>query len=177
MKGWWLKHCLGGGAVCIIYCGEAVLHKLTDNRSPSRGGGRQYCVSGKLGVCWRIKLIAWRSLLCETRDSREFETNFSKKERKKERKKELKKELKKERKQENGIRNINEPCHDRKPSNRKILKEKLGWRKILEEKQGVSLKILEDMFLAWRRCREAFASLRCVFVPFNIIMLSRSSLF
>ena len=52
MKGWWLKHCLGGGAVCIIYCGEAVLHKLTDNRSPSRGGGRQYCVSGKLGgVC------------------------------------------------------------------------------------------------------------------------------
>ena len=61
--------------------------------------------------------------------------------------------------------------------NRKVLKEKLGWRKILEEKQGVSLKILEDMFLAWRRCREAFASLRCVFVPFNIIMLSRSSLF
>ena len=26
-------------------------NKLTDNRSPSRGGGRQYYVSGKLGIC------------------------------------------------------------------------------------------------------------------------------
>ena len=72
LEGWRLNTVCGGGAVVPFCLWKGVLLKLTDNRSPSRGGGRQYCVSRKLGVCCSVKLVAWRFPLGKAQDSRPF---------------------------------------------------------------------------------------------------------